>query len=171
MKEFVIPFSGLKNGFHSYEFEINKEFFEHFEYTEISRCNIKVDVELDKQERMMVFSFQIKGEATVPCDRCSGLYDQDLSSEEKLIVKTGGEEDEETEEIVNIPEKDYQFDLAPFIYEFVILCFPAKRIHPEGKNKKTQCDPEVLKILNESIVEESHDPRWDALKKLKTDNK
>ena len=171
MNEFVIPFSGLKNGLHSYEFEINKEFFEHFEYSEISRCNIKVDVELDKQERMMVFSFQIKGEATVHCDRCFGLYDQDLSSVERLIVKTGDEEEEETEEIVNIPGKDYQFDLAPFIYEFVILAFPIKRIHPKNKNGKSQCDPEILKILNDTIVEESQDPRWDALKKLKTDNK
>ncbi|MFC2107199.1 DUF177 domain-containing protein [Bacteroidota bacterium] len=171
MNEFVISFSGLKNGLHSYEFEINKEFFEHFEYSEISRCDIKVDVDLDKQERMMVFTFQIKGKASVQCDRCSGLYDQDLSSEERLIVKTGGEEEEETEEIVNILEKDYQFNLAPFIYEFVILAFPAKRAHPENKKGKSQCDPEVLKILKNNIVEESHDPRWDALKKLKTDNK
>ncbi len=171
MNEFVIPFSGLKNGIYSYEFEINKQFFEHFEYSEISKCNIKVYVELDKQERMMVFNFQIKGKALVNCDRCFVLFDQDIYSEDRLIVKPGKEEEEETDEIVNIPESDFQFDLAPFIYEFVILSFPSKRIHPDDEDGNSQCDPEVIRILNENIAEDSQDPRWDALKKLKSDNK
>ncbi len=170
MNEFVIPFSGLKNGLHSYEFEINKKFFEHFEYSEISACNIKLNVELDKQERIMTFDFLLNGRVSIQCDRCSALYDQEILTEEKLIVKTGNEEENETDEIMIIGESDYELDLSPFIYEFVILSFPAKKVHPDDEDGNPQCDPEVLKILNKNIADKSPDPRWDALKKLKKDN-
>jgi hypothetical protein len=46
-----------------------------------------------------------------------------------------------------------------------------RHIHPKNKNGKRECDPEMLKKLENYMHPESEDktttdPRWDALKKL-----
>ena len=62
MKEFIIPFKGLGLGTHEYEWEIGKKFFDAIENADIIDCELTVKLELDRQERMMVLSFDISGE-------------------------------------------------------------------------------------------------------------
>jgi len=40
LKEFIIPFSSLKFGSNFHEFEIDKTFFEAFNYSRYEFCNI-----------------------------------------------------------------------------------------------------------------------------------
>ena len=44
-----IPLSGLKEGRHTFDFEIGKEFFEEFEESEIKEGSLKAYVEMDKR--------------------------------------------------------------------------------------------------------------------------
>jgi uncharacterized metal-binding protein YceD (DUF177 family) len=76
---------------------------------------------------------------------------------------------EESEDVIVIPETEYQFNLAPYIYEFIHLALPAQIIHPDDEYGDSTCDPEMLRILNTLAPSESVDPRWEALKKLNTD--
>ena len=65
-----------------------------------------------------------------------------------------------------------KLDLKQHFYEFIYLALPIKRVHPDDKSGNSTCDPDMLKKLNEHIVEEEpdNDPRWDELKKLMNDN-
>jgi uncharacterized metal-binding protein YceD (DUF177 family) len=166
-KQFVIQFSGLSIGEHHFDFEVTDEFFEKIEYSEINKGNVKIDVLLSKQENMLVFMFSMKGKVNVICDRCSYPFDIEISGDKKLLVKFGNETYEETDEILIIPETDYQIDLYHYVYEYINLLLPIKKVHPEDNDGNSTCNPKVIKKLEELENQNPIDSRWNELKKLK----
>lgn len=172
-KEFSIPFSGLKQGKHEFNYAVNNEFFESFEYTEFNDANVNLQVLLNKTSTMLEFEFHAKGTVNVDCDMTSEPYDQDIVSELELVVKFGDAYNDDNDEILIIPHGEHQVNIAQYVYEMLVLAVPQKRIHP-GVEDGT-LDSEVLKRLEalqpkeRKENEENTDPRWDALKKLITD--
>jgi uncharacterized metal-binding protein YceD (DUF177 family) len=171
LKHFIIPFRGLKQGVHQYDYQIDKKFFQCLEYAQISNGNVKVGIELTKQERMLIFNFTIDGYVEVTCDRCLGEFNQALAGNEKLIVKFGEKWEEESEDVIIIPEGEYQFDISKYIYEYIVLLLPMQRIHPDDENGNTTCDQDMVARLGSHPGVSERDPRWDALLKLKNENK
>ena len=170
LKEFDIKFTGLSLGKHSFDFEVKKTFFEAFEYSDIQNGEAKVSVTLEKMSTMMTLEFCLGGRVDFPCDKC--LDDVSVELEEnyfKLFVKFGDDDFDETDEVIVIPNSEYSINIAQYIYEFINLSLPAKKVHPEG-----ECNREMVEKLSKYIVEESvdieeegTDPRWDALKNIK----
>ena len=168
LANFDIPFTGLPIGSHHYQFDIEKSFFDNFEFSEISEANFNVEIDLDKQSNMLILHFDIKGKVEVLCDTCGDLFDLPVSCQERIIVKFGDEEIEQTDEIWVIPHHEHKINVADLIYEFTHLALPVRRVHPEG-----ECNEEAISNLNklESHPIEENDPRWDKLKKIKKDLK
>ena len=171
LNDFAIPFKGLSLGNHSFDFDVNDTFFEHFEYSEIKKGKVSVEVSLERQERMLVFWFIIQGSVEVTCDRCVDVFDHPINGREQLIVKFGQERMEESEDVLVIPHTDYQIDLAPIIYEFINLLLPIRHVHPMNEDGEYACDPEVTKFITETPAHEETDPRWDALRRLTENEK
>jgi uncharacterized metal-binding protein YceD (DUF177 family) len=169
LKEYTIQFVGLELGNHQFEFEVNDSFFEHFEFSQIQHGQIHVTVDLEKMERMMILNIGIEGEALVSCDRCTNEFSFPISDTQRLIVKLGAEYMEESEDVVVIPETEYKFDLSTYIYEFIHLALPARLLHPDDEDGNSTCDPDILRLLETLTSTETLDPRWEALKKLNTD--
>lgn len=163
LQEFEIPFMGLKEGIHDYAFDIDAEFFESFEYSELKKGQIHVDIIMERKERMLIFNFSINGLLELPCDRCLAPMELEIKGNERLIVKFGQEWEEESEEVIIIPETESRIDISGFIYEYIMLMIPYKRVHPEDENL---CDESMVKKLEQHSATGS-DPRWDALKELK----
>jgi len=170
LKDFNIQFSGLAEGIHTLEFVVDDKFFNEFKYTEITDAHLKVDLKIDKQATMMVFSFDIHGYVNCVCDRCLEVYPQEVAGNEKIIVKFGDDKSEEDDEVKIIPSSQNQIDISQDLYEFIILMMPLKRVHPEDKSGKSFCNPEIIKILNKLNVQQNSDPRWDALKNISFKN-
>ena len=170
----MIQFVGLGAGKHEYTFRVADKFFEHLDYSEISQADVKVDLELLKQSSMMKLTFKIGGTVKVACDLCTGEFDLPISGEYRLIVKVGGSESgDEDDDIITIPANEHELDLAQYIYEYIILSLPIKRVHPE-KDGKSTCDPEMLEKVRKYMVSEEKgddddqtDPRWGGLKDIK----
>ena len=76
LDQFSINFINLSLGVHAFEFDLDEQFFEAYEEDEISKARVKVLVSLEKQERMLVLCFDIKGSVNVMCDRCLDQFDQ-----------------------------------------------------------------------------------------------
>ena len=170
LKDYIISFYGLKDGLHSFEFQISEKFFEAFENTRIQQSNLKLVLELDKQDIMLQFRFTIDGLVKVECDRCLDSYEQPVVVDELLIIKFGPETIEESENILVLNDKEHEIQLAQYIYEFISLNLPMRLIHPDLENGDEGCSPEFLTSYMEyddAEQEEEIDPRWDALKKLK----
>ena len=166
LDQFIIPFSGLKSGIHNYDLQIDKTFFEHFKHGEIRSGNLSVQINLEKEDRMLAFLFSIAGEVTVPCDRCNELIQVPLFGEERLIVKFGDEFSEQSDEVQIIPESESKFDTAPFLYEFIHLLLPIRRIHPEDEKSDSACAQAVMDKIEELAQKPKEDPRWEKLKEL-----
>jgi uncharacterized metal-binding protein YceD (DUF177 family) len=167
--EFIIQFEGLKYGSHDYEFEIRDSFFESFGDQEFSQSSIKVQLNLFKDSNMMILNFIIHGSAKFSCDRCIDEYNQPLSGSYRLIVKEDDESYQETDEILVIRKGEHELDVEQYIYEFVELSLPGRRICSQSADGK-ECNPEIIRKLNQMSVipeSESTDPRWEVLKKLK----
>ncbi|MFD0963295.1 YceD family protein [Pseudofulvibacter geojedonensis] len=175
MKEFTIPFVGLKEGKHRFEFDIKQSFFENFDYHEFNSSDIKVSLLLNKTSTMMELNFEANGIINVNCDLTNEPFNQDISTSLHLIVKFGEEFNDENEEILILPHGEYEVKVQQYIYEMIVLAKPSKSIHP-GVEDGT-LDSEILSKLEEySLKEKSEeeesediDPRWNKLKNLLTD--
>jgi uncharacterized metal-binding protein YceD (DUF177 family) len=162
LKQFVIPFVGLKQGEHRFDFKVNELFFEELGYSELVRGQFDVELVLLKQSSMLTLEFEIRGKATVTCDRCLDEFETPVEAQYQLFVKFGNESYEETDEVVVISHNEQELDLSQYLYEFIVLAIPLINVHPEG-----ECDPEVIKKLEElkpKKEDDGTDPRWDALR-------
>ncbi|NLN96213.1 MAG: DUF177 domain-containing protein [Bacteroidales bacterium] len=166
-RQFHISFSGLKLGNHRFEFEIDKKFFDEFGYSEYEDGLLNIVVEMEKQQRMLIFTFTILGTIDVVCDRCLDVFPLEIYGNYRLFVKFGNDSHEESDEVIVIPESETHFDIGHYIYEYIVLSVPMRHIHPDNEDGTSNCDPEILQKLAEHKTKEQIDPRWGILKKLK----
>jgi len=175
-KEFTIPFVGLKLGKHHFDYQIDKSFFEHFEYEDFNDVKIATDLVFEKKTTLLELHFKVSGTVNLNCDLSNEPYDQKIKGTFDLVVKFGDKFNYELEDILIIPHGEYEVNVAQYIYELIILSVPAKRLHPGIKDGTLQSD--ILKRLEElspKDIEEKEktsekvDPRWNTLKKLLTD--
>jgi uncharacterized metal-binding protein YceD (DUF177 family) len=165
LDQYSVSFTGLSLGRHAFTFEVDNKFFACFEHSEITEGKLTIGVELEKSSTMLEFFFHIEGSVNVPCDVCTEDFDLAVDGDEKLIVKFGEEEYDNTDDIVILSPGEHEINLAQQIYEFINLAIPARRVHPEG-----ECDPEMLARIEKYRVkndEDDSDPRWDMLKNIK----
>ncbi|MBN1926828.1 MAG: DUF177 domain-containing protein [Prolixibacteraceae bacterium] len=171
--KYTIAYKGLKDGDHYFDFEIDKLFFKMFEGSEVNDGLLHANVKLTKQENLLKFEVSVKGTVDLMCDRCLDFFRQKVKSKAFFYVKFGENLEEINDEIVILPFEEHQINIAQYVYEQIILGIPIKRVHPEGKNGKCLCNPEMVASLNKYLTheenisgEEQVDERWNELKKL-----
>lgn len=163
---FIIQFAGLKDEVHDFSFKINNQFFEENDFWVDITGDLSLNLRLDKRSNMLILDFDLKGDVTLPCDRCTAPLNLKIKVLEKLYVKFGEESFQETDDIIIVPENEYEIDISPYIFEFISLNLPMKRLHKEGK-----CDEEMVNTIEKYKRKEENDndtdPRWAALKNIK----
>lgn len=182
-----IPLRGLSEGKHEFKYDLDKSFFALIDdgTAEIKKGDLKVVVSLKKISTTFELVFNIVGVVSVPCDRCLDDISMDVDATNKLIVKFGKEYSEESDEIVVIPEEDGEINIAWFLYEFIVLSLPAKKVHAPGLCNKTmssKLNKHRAKSVDDDSDDESEDdssfddgdsslsdPRWDSLKDVSID--
>lgn len=174
MKEYAIPFVGLKIGNHDFEYKINQTFFDYFEYEDFNEVKVKVNIALNKKSTLLELHFEISGYVNVNCDVTNEPFNQNLENSFDLVVKFGQEYNDENIDILILPHGEHEINVQQYIYELIVLAVPVKRIHP-GVEDGT-LSSEILDKLEElspkeekEKADEDIDPRWNTLKKLLTD--
>src|SRR5687768_7051854 len=114
-KEFLIPFAGLEQGKHQFEFEINKTFFDDFGFDDYNDVNIKVNLVLEKKITMLELSFKHKGTVNVPCDITNEDFDLPVKGKLDLIVKFSDEFNDDNDEMLILPHGEFQVDVSQYI--------------------------------------------------------
>ncbi|MDZ7775419.1 MAG: hypothetical protein U5L09_07295 [Bacteroidales bacterium] len=61
LKDFKIAFSGLKAGNHNFKLSAGDAFFEEFKALDIEKGEVNILLNMEKQERMLVFIIDISG--------------------------------------------------------------------------------------------------------------
>ncbi|MDX1829473.1 MAG: DUF177 domain-containing protein [Lutibacter sp.] len=175
LKDFDISFIGLKEGLHQFEYLIEKEFFDFFNYDELNNSNVIVQLSFLKKTTMFELNFSFSGWVEVACDITNELYHQPIKTESELIIKFGETFNNENEELLVIPHSEFKVNVAQYIYESIVLALPLKRIHPGVEDgtlksdileKLKELEPKELK---DKIDKEDIDPRWNKLKNILID--
>lgn len=160
-----------------FEYDLDERFFKEFDYSLVKKGTLKVALELDKQETMLVLNFQINGEIFQNCDLCLADFPTPLHLEQQEIVKFSNDEllEDNTDELILLNKNENEIDVSNLIYEYITLAVPLfNRCKEEGKT--TWCDAEMLETLKklaapEEKTKEVADPRWEALKNITNKNK
>ncbi len=164
---YSIPIQGLKSGVHQYTFELDHEFFRHFEDSPIEHGLITAALQLDKRPDMLVLDFSFQGYCHAECARCTAPIRLPVEGARQLVVKYGDAEGEDEDEVVFIHREASALKIASYLYEFAILSMPIINAYNCQDDEHPPCDFEVLKYLENGAEASASNPVWDALKGLK----
>lgn len=165
LKQFSIPFKGMLDGLHEYEFELGEEFFNHFKESPIGKAQIQARLLADKQANLMTVDLHIKGSMLTGCDRCLADIQLDLKADHQLVLKKSEGESDDPELYYIHPDAS-EWNIAELLYEYSCLSIPlVKEINCQKMNNPP-CNQEILKRIQkeENILDEN--PVWDELKRL-----
>ena len=115
---------------------------------------------------MISISFEMKGSVELTCDRSLKKFNYPILTKNNVIFKYGDEWQELDDELYEIPSNLDQLDVAPFIYEFIILALPMKKLHPDFA-ENSEIDEVIYSTESEKKEENTLNPMWENLKKLK----
>jgi uncharacterized metal-binding protein YceD (DUF177 family) len=163
-REYDIQLLKLKNGEHEFEFEFSSTFFSMFPESLIEHGEGEALIKLVKRETMLEFSFDIRCEIKLICDVSLKEFKHPINLEKNLIVKLGDEDGDLGDDVMIIERNTPTFNVASFIYEYVTLEIPMKKVHPDLENEDR---PDMIYEDDSGEDEEWTDPRWEALKNIK----
>jgi uncharacterized protein len=172
LKAFGVNIIGLSNKTHQIHYEFGDEFFAAYGTGLISKGHFNADVTLDKHETFIEATFKVTGHTNVICDRSLDPFDYPVDFKKKIVFKYGDTDEELSDEIVMIHRDTDTLELGQYIYEFIGLEIPIKKLHPRYQQESD--DDEAGKIIytsgentNDTENGGDIDPRWEKLKKLK----
>jgi len=163
--DFIIHLEGLEIGEHSFKYLLDKSFFESLEYSLIEDGKLDVDLILIKKQSFYNLSFKYKGYVDTICHHCGDDFKLPMLFEFETLLKHG-EEELEDDGLWVVGKNCINLDVRHYLYESLCLFLPSKITHATEED----CNQELLDKLNEysgeTEIENTTDPRWDALNKL-----
>lgn len=161
MDLYRVHIQGLSNTIHHFQYQFGEEFFRHYGTTLVEKGSFRADIFLDKHETFIEATFRLTGTVGLVCDRSLDEFDYPMEISRKVIFKFGETNCEVDEEVQMIAWGTESLELGQFMYEFIGLEVPLKKLHPRYRN-----DNEPDGIIYSTGNPEA-DSRWDLLKGLK----
>ncbi|HET9054036.1 MAG TPA: DUF177 domain-containing protein, partial [Cyclobacteriaceae bacterium] len=125
-----------------------------------------VTVALDKRETFLETEFKIRGSVKLVCDRSLDEFDYPIDVNRKIIFKYGDQDMEVSEDVIIIRHGTEVLEIGQYIYEFIALAIPMKKLHPRFQNESDEEGIMYSSGSGEEKKENEIDPRWEMLKKL-----
>ena len=172
MKKIAIDIFRMRNQLHQFEYEIDEGFFENFDQDLVGQGRISAKIDLLKNDSFIRMEVGLQGTVKLICDRSLDEFLHPIEESHKVIFKYGEEEREIEHDVVMITRNTQQIDVGQYIFEFISLAIPMKKLHPRFMEHEDEYDPWVY--YSEAPEDEpaaDPDPRWEKLKKLKRTEK
>lgn len=166
MESYRINILGLSLAVHQFQYEIGSEFLSKYDNGLVSDGKFTVDVTLDKRETFLETEFKLVGSVKLVCDRSLDEFDYPINITRKIIFKYGDQEMEVSEDVMVIPHGTESLEVGKYIYEFIALAIPMKKLHPRYQNESEEDQLIYTSDSTEEKKEDEIDPRWEMLKKL-----
>lgn len=151
--QFKLPLRSLAEGKHTFEYRLDRQFFENMESGDVRDADITVTLTVDYHHEVYALSFAVKGNVVVPCDRCLDDLTLDIDTSYAINVKYGDDYRDDSDEVIEIPYGDATLNVAYMIYDTVSLAIPIKHVHPLGK-----CNRAMSSILKKHRAHNPADP-------------
>lgn len=177
-------------GTQTFEYRLGKQFFMNMESADIHDADADVDVKLTVVHKDDIYdlTFDIEGVLTLICDRCLDNLEWPIDTTYHFTVKYGEDYNDDSDDLLIIPESDNYLNVAYMLYDTIALQIPIKHVHPLGKCNRQMTamlkkhrahrpddmdadleDELIDEIDNIDAEQQTTDPRWEALKGLGSD--
>ncbi len=183
---YKLPLKSLGIGTHEFEYHLDKQFFANMESSDVHDADLSVHLTVTYKGDFYDLDFHITGEVVLICDRCLDDLHFPIDATYHIVVKYGDDYNDDSSEVLEIPQSDSSLNVAYMLYDTVELAIPIKHVHPMGKcnrqmsallkKHRATTGDEDAELENELIDEidsmpdssddAPSDPRWDALRKL-----
>lgn len=152
--DYKIHISGLANGKYDYTFPIGKELFDEFGNNQVLDAKLIANLMLEKGSGWMNITCKVEGCVSVECDRCLDTLDVPIKFSSNLAVKHAklGEDTEANSEFIIVDHSEGEIDMKQFLYDYICVNIPIKKVHPEGK-----CNSAMVSKLEKINAKEGHD--------------
>ncbi|MBD5256430.1 MAG: DUF177 domain-containing protein [Bacteroides sp.] len=187
--EYKLPLKTMAPGTHTFEYHLSKTFFNNMESEDVHDADLNVNLTVEYKADVYSLNFEIEGIVTLICDRCLDDLEFPIDTTYHINVKYGEDYNDDSDDLLVIPESDNYLNVAYMIYDTVALAIPIKHVHPLGKCNRQMsamlkkhraggASDEDADLQNQLIdemdamedaSEQPTDPRWDALKNIATD--
>lgn len=129
-----------------------------------------VEIEFYKTDHFVQVQFDVTAKVGLICDRSLKAYTRDVEGSYVVLFEPGPVEasDNEKSAVRQIPPDELVIDINKEVRDTVMLEIPARRIHPDFLDSEgNPIEFETKKFGNSDREEDTIDPRWEKLKKLK----
>ena len=170
--DFKVNIIGLSQKSHRFDYSFGDDFFKIYGSSLLESGQIEAEVTLDKRETLIEANFTIRGTAHLVCDRSLEPFDYPLDINKRILFKYGEEQMELSEEIVLITREQASLDIGQYLYELITVSMPMKRLHPKFEKEEENTQENIHLVYSSPVDEKKNeedtiDPRWEKLKKLK----
>ena len=173
--DFILNLARLEAGRHNFQFQVGPSFFADFNSQQDEPLDgqdgqAAVSLQMEKTETMLTLQFALEGSLNLTCDRSLQPFVQPFSVEKALYFKFGEAAEELSDEIIILPFGQPELDVRQYIYDFIVLEVPMKRLHPDFREADDEDGTEGKFIFHSKSPDDTDptpDPRWEALRKLK----
>lgn len=166
-----IDISGLSYGVHclSWSEKMPDDFLVPYEIQD----EIKIDVRINKSSHSVLLNIAVRGKMKLECDRCLEFYPFLFDTDFDLLYEYNytGEEIRDIKKVEEFnsfdikPDTKY-LDISEPLRDYILLSIPMRKV-PEEKNEVcTYCKKNVRELMSKN-TDESTNPVWDKLKKIK----
>ena len=136
-KSNIIVLDALDLGVHSFDFQLDSNYFTQIENSELLGGKVQVEAAINLREYDFDLQIAVNGVVQVTCDRCLDEMDIIVDAEENEW-----EWDEEPKQI----------DLSWLAYELIIVNLPLVHSHQDGG-----CNPDMDALLQDHLCAEVED--------------
>ena len=137
---YMIDLKRLPLGTHSFDFQLDDDFFASLEKSEILNGNVVCKATLNLREEDYQLNIAVHGTVFVVCDRCLDPMPLEIDDEQEIFSA-----DEENDQMVNGQTVNLQW----LAYEIVSINIPIVHSHQPG-----ECNQQMELLLHDHLCDE-----------------
>lgn len=132
----------------------------------------EIAIEFYRTRHFIRTNYTVQADVELKCDRSLELFIHPVNTQYEVVFKTDVEQEREDEDgaVREFNFSSNTLSIEEEVRDSVLLEVPMQKIHPRYLNddgKYESFDTKTFGSLPEESEEESIDPRWEKLKKLK----
>ena len=139
---YTIDLKRLPIGTHSFDIQLNNDFFASLEKTEVLSGTVECKATLNLREEDYQLNIAVQGTVFVVCDRCLDPMPLEINDEQEIWS-----DEEEEENAINSPLST--LDLSWLAYEIVSINIPLVHSHQAG-----ECNTQMELLLHDHLCDE-----------------
>ena len=150
---YIVDLKRLPIGTHSFDIQLDDDFFASLEKSEILNGTVSSKVTLNLREEDFQLSIAVHGTVFVVCDRCLDPMPIEINDEQEIFSEDEVVPDETGK---TLDGKGTSLDLSWLAYEIVTVNIPLVHCHQPG-----ECNKQMELLLHDHLCDEP-DPDVDA---------